>query len=134
MDEDEFAVDPAAVLPEDCVTEKDEVLALAALDEANELVGLADINGSARPPVLDDYDDYDDPLFEAVPPPVNYPSWTAENSFVVSGPLGKSNFPGRRFETREQAEAWMVSKYGFIYERIHIPGRWAGRVPKPRAQ
>lgn len=113
---------------EDLATEREEVLALAALDEAETLFGEL---YSTRPPCIDDYDDYDDPYLEAVPPEVNYPSWTAENSFVVSGPLAGSRRRGRRFENWEQVRAWAKAKYGFIYEEIRLPGGWAVRVPKP---
>lgn len=115
---------------DDRETEREEVLALTALDEGPALLEL-DTYASDRPPCIDDYDDYDDGYMEAVPPAVNYPAWSKENSFVVSGPLGDFNFPGRRFTTTVEAEKWMREKYGFIYETRHIPGRWIGVVPKP---
>lgn len=117
---------------EEFATEREEVLALSALDEVTDSHAAVVQAVSERPPSIDDYDDYDDAYMEAVPPPVNYPAWTSENSFVVSGPLGNFNWRGRRFDTWDQARAWMNEKYGFIYEEIKLPGRWAGRVPKPK--
>ncbi len=87
-----------------------------------------------RPPSIDDYDDYEDSHIEARPPAVNYPSWTAGNSFVVSGPIGTFGFRGRRFKTREEALAWARAKYGFVYDEIRVLGRWGFRVPKPRQE
>lgn len=122
------------LLAEDETTEKDEVLALAALDEVGEGSGLAELNGSTRVPSIDDYDDYDDPYLEAVPAPVNYPNYRRETSFTLSGPIGNANYPGRRFESKEAARAWCIEKYGFIYEERHVPNRWIFVLPKPKQE
>lgn len=75
------------------------------------------------------------PRYDDVQPRfVNYRHWTTENSFVISGPLGSTaTFPGRRFETRAEALAWCLAKYGKVYETINIFGRWCYRVRKPGA-
>lgn len=63
--------------------------------------------------------------------PISYPSWTSDNSFVVSGTVG---FVGARWLTRREARKWAKEKYGFIFEEYVISGKIAMRVPKPQAK
>jgi len=82
---------------------------------------------SARPPTI--FDDRERP--DDVPPPVDYQDYVAGETFVISGPLGTSKFPGRRFASRAAAKLHVQRTYGRIYQWFNIPGRWAGRVKKP---
>jgi hypothetical protein len=73
-----------------------------------------------------------------------YPDWTAENSFVIAGPL--ANHPARTpsEESRRKpgvavARAWALKKYGQLFEggrnlELVGSGRYAFRVRRPAKQ
>lgn len=48
--------------------------------------------------------------------------------FLISGPLGASNFPGRRFTNMEAAKRWAVEKYAGVQFLVSPVGRWIFRV------
>jgi hypothetical protein len=63
---------------------------------------------------------------------VTYPDWTAETSMVLSGPIGKARFPGRRANNWEQAKSFAAeyssTKRVPLYKFWTVPGRWFARV------
>lgn len=83
---------------------------------------------SYHPPVLDSSDDEVEKVYyhyEDSPP----------QSFIVSGPLGPIEGggagPGRRFHDIDEAEQWVVDRYGGYIRRVveaEFGGRWAFRV------
>jgi hypothetical protein len=64
--------------------------------------------------------------------PIAYQAWTAENSRVVSGPLGLHKFPGRSFPDRATARAHWLAR-GVIIEEYRAPGRWMFRITREYA-
>jgi hypothetical protein len=77
------------------------------------------------PPTLDDSPD------DLAGREIEYPDWTPETSFVVSGPLPGSDTPGRVFYW-DEAEWWVNVTYGRPIQKIEgTRGRWAFRVRKP---
>lgn len=59
-----------------------------------------------------------------------YPDWNADNSRVVSGPLGpKAKFPGRRFSNWREAEEHLM-KGGRLFAFWTLGQRYFARVPK----
>lgn len=79
----------------------------------------------------------DVPMYEPDAPTfrdVSYPDWDETTTRVISGPLGETKFPGRRFDNwlaakrdvNARAEAWGKKVYAFWT----VPGRWFGRIAR----
>lgn len=86
---------------------------------------------NGAPPHVDD--DLDDNPHAA---PQVYPAWKTGETFVVSGPYGHFEpdvvVPrGTLYATRSAARRAALAKYGYIFEELGIPNRWAFRVPVP---
>jgi hypothetical protein len=67
-----------------------------------------------------------------------YPS-LPESAFVISGPLKQGSWPGRRFESLDDAEDWVLSYYGGHYGAVKeitevLRDRWAFFVSPREAQ
>lgn len=56
-----------------------------------------------------------------------YQDWDPATSRMISGPLGAAKFPGRRFDSWQEARAYVTSKYQVIKFGC-VPGRWLARI------
>lgn len=61
---------------------------------------------------------------------VDYLDYDPENTYVVSGPIPGSKFPGT-VRTRGEARLWAMKRFGVRWvKEIVLPLRWAHRVMK----
>lgn len=79
----------------------------------------------------------DEPHYEPEAPTYQEPEyrdWTSESTYVISGPVGNTNYKGERFPTWQQASAhvdrWVKAKRKTLYQFWTIPGRWFARVSR----
>lgn len=62
---------------------------------------------------------------------VDYLDYDPANTYVVSGPIPGSKFPGK-VRTRGEARVWAMARFGARWvKEIVLPLRWAHRVRKP---
>lgn len=54
------------------------------------------------------------------------------NTFVISGPLGDTKFPGRRFACLDDAREYWSARTAIREEITVVPGRWIFRIDKPK--
>lgn len=81
--------------------------------------------------------DDDVPMYEPEAPTYKeseYSDWTEETTYVISGPLGETKFPGTRYATWQDAQQhvkeWSQVKERKVYQFWTIPGRWFARVAR----
>jgi hypothetical protein len=62
---------------------------------------------------------------------VDYLDYNPNETYVVSGPIPGSKFPGV-VRTRGEARVWAMKRFGERWlKEILLPLRWAHRVKKP---
>lgn len=59
---------------------------------------------------------------------LSYQHWAEGETRVVSGPYGKSTFPGTWFRDRAEARAHWAQRARIVDEPQRIPGRWIFRI------
>lgn len=57
---------------------------------------------------------------------------TPQEAWPISGPIGSAGYPGRRFESAEQAVTWAVGRYKYVKRVTDAErgGRWILLVKK----
>lgn len=63
-------------------------------------------------------------------PVATYADWDPAQTVVITCRIGNDVYPGRRFETRDQARTQILAERGRIFEANYVPGRAFFRVPK----
>src|SRR5678815_5742134 len=58
-----------------------------------------------------------------------YPDWNKENTYVISGPLGKANFSGTRYQTWQEARIATCDRFPVVQFWVYGQ-RWFSRVRK----
>jgi len=61
---------------------------------------------------------------------ITYPDFSAENSYVISGPIGEAKFRGKQYSTWQEAKRETTNRFPVIQFWV-IGYRWFARVRKP---
>lgn len=73
------------------------------------------------------------PTVDQEVPVATYCDWRREDTMVVQCAIANSTFPGKRYDTRDEALRETAKKYGRVLEANYTPGRAFLRVMKPKA-
>lgn len=70
------------------------------------------------------------PTVDQETPFASYRDWKSEDTRVVSCRIANDTYPGRRYNSREEAISDIKRSYGRILEANYVPGRAFFRVYK----
>lgn len=68
------------------------------------------------------------PTLDKGPNQASYIDWDKKDTRVITCCIGEYNYPGERFETRQEAADAIRARYGRILEQNFVPGRAFFRV------